>query len=193
MLVLPTTLSGAHSRRSACATRNAPVSVSHHAHSARQLPYKLSSPWHKRQPRRGHVIITNGTDYVSTASDDGVLRLAPRTELAPSAIQSVFGFPRNLSDKYYVGPSRPRKSLWPPLPPKHCPGPPTVVPAHICCKCCLLCAGCMMRVLALLLEHSAFLLRRLWGISDYCSGKGERGRVFAGGPLLHMLSPLPEQ
>ncbi|KAG2490878.1 hypothetical protein HYH03_010796 [Edaphochlamys debaryana] len=52
---------------------------------------------------RGQSIIPKSTDYTASASDEGVLRLPGRTELEPSMVTSVFGFQRNLLEKYHLG------------------------------------------------------------------------------------------
>lgn len=43
------------------------------------------------------------TDYEASAADEGVLALPSRTELQPDWITYVFGYPRDLSEHYYVG------------------------------------------------------------------------------------------
>lgn len=52
---------------------------------------------------RGILQIRNSLDYVATASDDGVLRMPARSELNADQIRKVFGYPRNLHDKYRIG------------------------------------------------------------------------------------------
>jgi hypothetical protein len=54
-------------------------------------------------PRRAPLRVAALLDYVATASDDGPLRLPARTELDASEITSVFGWPRDMSEKYKVG------------------------------------------------------------------------------------------
>ncbi|GBF98366.1 calcium dependent kinase [Raphidocelis subcapitata] len=65
-----------------------------------------------RAPRRGRAAAAGRAravtavallDYVAAASDDGVLRLPPRTELDPDEIRSVFGYPRKLHENYFIG------------------------------------------------------------------------------------------
>ena len=47
--------------------------------------------------------ICNSTDYVATASDDGVLKLNPRTDLTAEEIANVFGYARDLKTKVGSG------------------------------------------------------------------------------------------
>jgi hypothetical protein len=42
------------------------------------------------------------TDYVATASDDGVLKLNPRTDLSADEIINVFGYARDLKAKVSI-------------------------------------------------------------------------------------------
>ena len=50
-----------------------------------------------REIRQSHIC--NSTDYVATPSDEGVLRLNPRTDLTAEEITNVFGYPRDLKGK----------------------------------------------------------------------------------------------
>jgi len=43
------------------------------------------------------------TDYAANSTDTGILTLNPRTELKPDEITDVFGWPRDLTDKYILG------------------------------------------------------------------------------------------
>lgn len=47
--------------------------------------------------------ICRSLDYVAGISDEGVLKLAPRTELEPKDITHVFGYARDLIEKYFIG------------------------------------------------------------------------------------------
>jgi hypothetical protein len=42
-------------------------------------------------------------DYVASANDDGVLKLPARTELDADEIKNVYGYPRNLEERYTIG------------------------------------------------------------------------------------------
>ncbi|WIA22429.1 hypothetical protein OEZ86_008805 [Tetradesmus obliquus] len=53
--------------------------------------------------RTAAVRVAASLDYIATASDEGVLKLPARTELDPEEIKSVYGYPRNLLDSYYLG------------------------------------------------------------------------------------------
>eukprot|EP00882_Tetradesmus_deserticola_P011535 GHRQ01012202.1.p2 GENE.GHRQ01012202.1~~GHRQ01012202.1.p2 ORF type:complete len:146 (+),score=55.23 GHRQ01012202.1:388-825(+) len=53
--------------------------------------------------RTSAVRVAASLDYIATASDDGVLKLPARTELDAEEIKSVYGYPRNLLDSYYLG------------------------------------------------------------------------------------------
>ncbi|KAG2424379.1 hypothetical protein HXX76_014588 [Chlamydomonas incerta] len=68
------------------------------------LAARPSSPtWRVVQHHKRDSVIANSTDYTSSASDEGVLRLPGRTELEPHLVTNVFGFPRNLVEKYHLG------------------------------------------------------------------------------------------
>ena len=43
------------------------------------------------------------TDYKAKAGDAAILEQAPKTELAPEEVKNVFGFPRDLKEKYTLG------------------------------------------------------------------------------------------
>jgi hypothetical protein len=45
----------------------------------------------------------HSTDYTASVTDEGVLLLPSRTELEAEQVTNVFGYPRNLQDKYRVG------------------------------------------------------------------------------------------
>ncbi|GIL82813.1 hypothetical protein Vretimale_8185 [Volvox reticuliferus] len=62
-----------------------------------------SSPIWRTVVQRGQSLIPKSTDYVASASDEGVLRLPGRTELEPQMVTNVFGYPRNLNEKYHLG------------------------------------------------------------------------------------------
>ncbi|GAX73995.1 hypothetical protein CEUSTIGMA_g1445.t1 [Chlamydomonas eustigma] len=72
-------------------------------------PLILSKSWrmHHQDSRRERVAenswICFSTDYVATASDDGVLKLNPRTDLSADEITHVFGYARDLKAKYTLG------------------------------------------------------------------------------------------
>ncbi|GFR50388.1 hypothetical protein Agub_g12603 [Astrephomene gubernaculifera] len=61
-----------------------------------------SPPWRTVAPR-GKDVVAKSTDYVASASDEGVLRLPGRTELEPHMVTSVFGYARDLPEKYSLG------------------------------------------------------------------------------------------
>jgi len=56
---------------------------------------------------RKHRLVCNSTDYVATASDEGVLKLNPRTDLTADEITNVFGYPRDLTTKVECSPAEP--------------------------------------------------------------------------------------
>eukprot|EP00879_Flechtneria_rotunda_P022176 GHRR01023399.1.p1 GENE.GHRR01023399.1~~GHRR01023399.1.p1 ORF type:complete len:224 (+),score=71.64 GHRR01023399.1:320-991(+) len=56
-----------------------------------------------RAAGRAVLRVVAGLDYVATASDEGVLKLPARTELDPEEIKTVYGYPRNILDSYYLG------------------------------------------------------------------------------------------
>ncbi len=47
--------------------------------------------------------VCHSLDYVAANSDEGVLRYPPRTELSANEVCYVFGWPRNLTEKYFIG------------------------------------------------------------------------------------------
>lgn len=47
--------------------------------------------------------VCHSTDYIASVSDQGVLKMSARTELDIDEITDVFGFPRNLEQKYILG------------------------------------------------------------------------------------------
>eukprot|EP00195_Chlamydomonas_chlamydogama_P002656 CAMPEP_0202921416 /NCGR_PEP_ID=MMETSP1392-20130828/77385_1 /ASSEMBLY_ACC=CAM_ASM_000868 /TAXON_ID=225041 /ORGANISM="Chlamydomonas chlamydogama, Strain SAG 11-48b" /LENGTH=597 /DNA_ID=CAMNT_0049614987 /DNA_START=209 /DNA_END=2002 /DNA_ORIENTATION=+ len=57
---------------------------------------RLPIPHHDR-------LVCHSTDYVATASDEGVLRLPGRTELKCEEVTHVFGYSRDLTQKYFLG------------------------------------------------------------------------------------------
>jgi calcium-dependent protein kinase len=62
-----------------------------------------AAPHHHRPPlARGPKPVAS-VDYVASAADEGVLGLPPRTELQPPDITHVFGYPRDLTERYYLG------------------------------------------------------------------------------------------
>lgn len=59
-------------------------------------------PHRPRRPRRPLKPVAS-LDYVASAADEGVLGLPPRSELSPADITDVFGYPRDLTARYYLG------------------------------------------------------------------------------------------
>jgi hypothetical protein len=68
-------------------------------------PRVAAAPQRRRHPRRSTTLLPPiaSVDYVASAADEGVLGLPPRTELQPQDITSVFGYPRDLTARYYLG------------------------------------------------------------------------------------------
>eukprot|EP00197_Chlamydomonas_leiostraca_P016234 CAMPEP_0202862620 /NCGR_PEP_ID=MMETSP1391-20130828/3593_1 /ASSEMBLY_ACC=CAM_ASM_000867 /TAXON_ID=1034604 /ORGANISM="Chlamydomonas leiostraca, Strain SAG 11-49" /LENGTH=572 /DNA_ID=CAMNT_0049542175 /DNA_START=227 /DNA_END=1946 /DNA_ORIENTATION=- len=55
------------------------------------------------EPIQDQPAALQALDYTATGADEGVLKMPARTELDPEQITSVFGYPRNLTQKYFVG------------------------------------------------------------------------------------------
>lgn len=93
-------------QRAPCVTKVAalpallPVSL---VRGQRSLPKRqtLQHQLQKYSPARN--LLCRSLDYTATGADEGVLKLPARTDLQPEQITHVFGYPRNLSDKYQVG------------------------------------------------------------------------------------------
>lgn len=66
---------------------------------------RAGSPLWPVQPQGAPLPLTvcHSTDYVASQSDEGVLRYPPRTELSANEIIYVFGWARNLTEKYFIG------------------------------------------------------------------------------------------
>uniref|UniRef100_A0A383WHF3 Non-specific serine/threonine protein kinase n=1 Tax=Tetradesmus obliquus TaxID=3088 RepID=A0A383WHF3_TETOB len=92
-------LQGSSTRRScrACSGRLVSLRPCPAAAVARRAVSRRSSG------RTAAVRVAASLDYIATASDEGVLKLPARTELDPEEIKSVYGYPRNLLDSYYLG------------------------------------------------------------------------------------------
>jgi hypothetical protein len=70
---------------------------------AAALPFARAGGRHPRHPRRPLPTPPRSVDYVASAADEGVLGLPPRTELTPNDLAHVFGYPRDLTARYYLG------------------------------------------------------------------------------------------
>lgn len=76
--------------------------VKHHVQAPAQVPCLrrgFSRRLHKSLQNRKRSIVRS-TDYVATATDDGILQLPPKQPLSEEELVNVFGYDRDLQGKY---------------------------------------------------------------------------------------------